>query len=116
MSEEDQEPPPSKTAGKGKHTTASKSAIKKPKARPVKKIKVAEATTPAGTVNQGRKAGASNYSSEELEFLLVLVEENLPIGASAWGRISTLYNTWAKSNGFSCQDTKLLQKHYEPVH
>ena len=46
---------------------ALKLAIKKPKARPVKKIKVAEVTTPAGTVNQGWKAGASNYSSEELE-------------------------------------------------
>ena len=114
---EEQDPPPSKVAAKGKRVpTPSKPVIKKPKARPVKKPKVVDAINPAGTVNQGRKAGASNYSGEELEFLLVLVEETLPMGGSAWEKISMMYNAWAEDNGFSRRDMKPLQKRYERMH
>lgn len=44
---------------------------------------------------RGRTRGAANYRPRELEALLDLIEDELPIGAKGWNSVGAKFREWA---------------------
>ncbi|OJT04163.1 hypothetical protein TRAPUB_5208, partial [Trametes pubescens] len=73
----------------------------------------ARATAAQLASHTGRQAGASNYTDEDMDALLGLVSEDLPIGQNAWLRITESFNNWARENGRPPRTQKLLKTKYD---
>jgi hypothetical protein len=63
----------------------------------------------------GRAAGVVNYSSDDLDALLDILEETLPIGAKAWNAARDHFCAWAVENGRPVRTTKSLEAKYKQV-
>jgi len=48
-----------------------------------------------GGRSQGRTRGSANYHPREIEFLLDLVEADLPVGAKGWSTVGAKFREWA---------------------
>lgn len=75
----------------------------------------ARATAAQLASHTGRQAGASNYTDEDMDALLDLVSEDLPIGQNAWLRITESFNDWARENGRPPRTQKPLKTKYDAV-
>jgi hypothetical protein len=64
---------------------------------------------------KGRQPGAVNYSDDEIDMLLDLVETHLPIGQEGWNEIEREYAVWAKENERVTRNTKSLENKYKSV-
>ena len=53
---------------------------------------------------RGRRAGAFNYSTEDIDALLDFVEEVLPLGANMWAIVARKFDDWRKINGRPVRD------------
>lgn len=73
----------------------------KPKAKANAKMKKA-----------GRSAGTSNYSGEDLESLVAIIEEILPIGSPSWDEIGHRFAAWAAENNRPVRDASALKCKY----
>ena len=80
---------PSKAKGKEKSATQSGN----PKCRANSPLGHADGKKPCS-----RASGAQNYSSEDVEALLDILEECLPLGGNAWNSAGDELNTWAQEN------------------
>ena len=63
----------------------------------------------------GRRQGAGNYKDDDLNELLRLVEEELPIGGNGWKRISVRYEQWATRKGRPVRNVKALESKFKGV-
>jgi hypothetical protein len=95
---------------KGKEKLAATSQSSKGKRR---------AASPLGHVDvkkqRGRTTGAHNYSSEDLDALLDVLEECLPLGGHAWNSAGDDFNTWAQENGRPSRTAKSLELKFKQV-
>lgn len=64
---------------------------------------------------RGRASGAQNYSSEDLDALLDILEECLPLGGHAWNSAGDEFNTWAQENGRPSRTPKSLELKFKQV-
>ncbi|EIW51376.1 uncharacterized protein TRAVEDRAFT_41095 [Trametes versicolor FP-101664 SS1] len=93
----------------------------KPKAAPPRlsaKAKGKQVVRPPAALPQshnGRQPGASNYTDEDMDALLDLVEVELPIGQNAWQRITDDFNSWARENGRPPRTQKPLKTKYDTL-
>ncbi|KAI9059358.1 hypothetical protein FKP32DRAFT_1606072 [Trametes sanguinea] len=67
------------------------------------------------TAAGGRQPGSLNYSEDDLDALLDLVQEELPIGQKMWQRITDHFNDWARENGCPPRTQKLLKTKFESL-
>ena len=65
--------------------------------------------TQRGSGSEGRKFGLHNYSADEVEKLLDVLEEVTPIGANHWEQIGEIFEAWAKDNGYPACETRLIK-------
>ena len=68
-----------------------------------------------GKKQRGRSAGVHNYSSEDLDALLDILEECLPLGGHAWNSAGDEFNTWAQENGRPSRTAKSLELKFKQV-
>lgn len=77
------------------------------------------ATSPLGHAvgkkQRGRAAGAHNYSSEDVDALLDILEESLPLGGHAWNSAGDDFNIWAQENGRPSRTAKSLELKFKQV-
>ena len=64
---------------------------------------------------KGWTRGAANYHPWELEVLLDLVEDELPIGAKGWNAVGTRFREWAVIAQFPARTDRLLKLKYKQV-
>jgi hypothetical protein len=64
---------------------------------------------------KGRAVGAPNYSVEDIEALLDILEVCLPMGAKGWNSIADEFCEWASENGCSARTAKSLELKYKQV-
>ena len=105
--------PPSEKA-KGKQR-----AVEKPAASGsgTKRKATAPHTVPdASKKPKGRAAGAANYSAEDVDTLLDILEERLPLGGHAWNSATDEFNAWAQTNDRPVRSSKSLEVKYKQVH
>ena len=100
-------------------------------AHPAAKVAGAHRSTPASTSKQKGKAkavpenhkrkrggylsGTANYTDADMEQLLQIVLDLLPIGGKGWKLVEDDYNAWAKSNGRPVQTVASLENKYKTV-
>jgi len=74
----------------------------------------ADGTPPAAPApkKKGRTVGAGNYTLEDLQFLVGILEEVPPIGSPSWEDIAQRFNTLAKAAGRPVRDADALHKKY----
>lgn len=63
----------------------------------------------------GRAPGVENYSPEDVDVLLDLLEEALPTGAKAWANVVDDFGVWAEENGRPVRTFKSLETKYKQV-
>lgn len=51
------------------------------------------------SIRRGRPAGSINFSPEDIELLLMMVEEHLPLGQLGWQKVVKDYNDYAIGEG-----------------
>lgn len=68
-----------------------------------------------GKKQRGRTSGAHNYSSEDIDALLDILEETLPLGGHAWNSAGDDFNTWAQENGRPSRTAKSLELKFKQV-
>ncbi|TFK34826.1 hypothetical protein BDQ12DRAFT_669026 [Crucibulum laeve] len=118
-SEDDEDPPPvtkllkrisqpaSKVAGSRRSATDPKGKGKQKAINgPVASgsgTKKRKATTPASQLDakkpRGCASGAANYLKDDIDALMDILEEQLPLGGWAWNSASDEFNAWAEGNG-----------------
>jgi hypothetical protein len=97
--------------GKGKQRAVdlpSKSTSTKRKA-------MAHSEEPDVKKRRGRTLGVANYSADDVDALLDMLEEHLPIGGIAWNNIGDMFSTWAKNNGRPSRAAKSLEAKFKQV-
>ncbi|KAI0648374.1 hypothetical protein C8Q79DRAFT_572296 [Trametes meyenii] len=99
----DPEPAPKPTSKKAK--TVAKPSAKAQGKRPAQ----------TATSHTGRQPGASNYSEEDVDTLLDLVQNELPVGQRAWERITEQFNEWAQDNGRPPRSQKPLKSKFSSL-
>lgn len=90
----------SDSKGKGKRRSAS-SPIPSSLKLPPKRHKVSAVESSASTLQKkrGRKEGSGNYTTDDLDALMDILEERLPIGGKGWNTSTDDFNEWARENG-----------------
>ena len=63
----------------------------------------------------GRRPGAGNYKDADIDELLRLVDEVLPIGGNGWKRIGVRYEQWATRNSRPARNAKALEEKFKGV-
>jgi hypothetical protein len=100
--------PAVKTAGSRRPSSVDikgKSKAVTPLAGSSKGIKRGAGTSvdePEPKKKRGRAAGVVNYSTEDVDGLLDIVEEILPTGGKGWNTVSAEFSAWAEENGRPC--------------
>jgi hypothetical protein len=64
---------------------------------------------------RGRAAGVVNYSNEDVDALLDIIEENLPTGGKGWNTVGSKFVVWAEENGRPARTAKSLEAKYKQV-
>jgi hypothetical protein len=65
---------------------------------------------------RGRCAGSANYSSEDINALLDILEEQLPLGGKGWKMATADFCKWADENGRPARTAKSLELKLKQVH
>ena len=65
--------------------------------------------------HSGRATGAANYSTEDLEALLNILETELLLGGHAWNSAADDFNNWAADNGQPSRTVKSLELKFKQV-
>lgn len=60
-------------------------------------------------------AGASNYTTEDIDALLDILEVQLPLGAKGWNLVGDEFCEWAEGHGHSPRTVKSLKLKFEQV-
>jgi hypothetical protein len=63
----------------------------------------------------GCVAGTANYTPEDLNALLDILEEHLPLGGNAWNSTDNKFNIWAQESGQPSQTSKSLELKFKQV-
>ncbi|KAG6808002.1 hypothetical protein H0H92_005725 [Tricholoma furcatifolium] len=63
----------------------------------------------------GRSSGVANYSGDDIDMLLDIVEERLPIGGNSWNSCANEFCDWAKENGRPIRTVKSLEAKYKQL-
>jgi len=64
---------------------------------------------------RGRTRGAPNYRPREVEVLLDLVEEELPVGAKGWNVVGARFREWAAVTEHPARTDRSLEIKYKQV-
>ncbi|KAF9566074.1 hypothetical protein CPC08DRAFT_127378 [Agrocybe pediades] len=64
---------------------------------------------------RGRVVGTANYSEEDIDMLLDLLEDHLPPGAKAWNVVGEEFNSWASNNKRPLRTTKSLELKFKQL-
>ena len=100
------------------HEETPNAALKKPKPTPVPKGKgkgKGTTETSKSSAHTGRQPGSFNYTPSDLDALLDIVSEQLPIGQSSWEEVTRRFNEWAKESGRPARTQKPLKTKFESV-
>lgn len=110
--------PVSKVAGSRRPVTAVSAKVKgKQKAVPKRKGQDLVDEPDAKRIKRrGRVAGTANYSDEDLDALLDLLEEYLPVGGLSWNAVTTSFNEWAVTSGRPERSPKSLEAKFKQVY
>ena len=60
----------------------------------------------------GRTKGATNYTAEEIDTLLEMVEEVVPVGKAGWETVQARYALFAKRAGWVERDVEALRNKF----
>ena len=63
----------------------------------------------------GRTRGAANYRPHEIEVLLDLIEDELPIGGKGWNIVGTRFREWAMIAQYPARTDRSLELKYKQV-
>lgn len=72
-------------------------------------------TTQISPSTSGRKAGSQNYSDEDLNKLLDIIEEVEPIGSNHWAEVQERYNDYAVDKFRAIRDQDALRNKYDKM-
>ena len=72
-----------------------------------------EAPSAQKRTHGGRKVGHNNYTADELDKLLELVQGIEPIGAQMWADVAERYVDWAVLKGFPVRDQDALKQKFD---
>ena len=61
------------------------------------------------------RAGALNYSNDDISAMLDIVEEEKPLGANHWAVVASNFATWAKENPRPHRDQDSLQNKFDKL-
>ena len=64
---------------------------------------------------RGRARGAPNYRPREVEMLLDLVDEELPVGAKGWSVVGVRFREWAATTEHPARTDRSLEIKYKQV-
>ncbi len=64
---------------------------------------------------KGQKEGAGNYIPHDLDALMDILEEQLPIGGKGRNLATDDFNEWAQDNGWPPHTSKSLEAKYKQV-
>ena len=64
---------------------------------------------------QGRARGSPNYRPREVEILLDLVEDELPVGSKGWSTIGARFREWAATTEHPSRTDRSLEIKYKQV-
>ena len=76
---------------------------------------VADLMQPPAKKPHGRSAGAANYSLEDVDALLTILEDSLPLGGKAWEAAAKEHAQWAESHGRPSRTAKSLELKFKQV-
>ncbi|KAF8335506.1 hypothetical protein F5887DRAFT_1079147 [Amanita rubescens] len=107
-------PLPDKAHGKQRATDTGAIALKnlKRKGGPSLPLSQPDAKRPR---HGGRATGAANYSAEDVEALLNILETELPLGGHAWNSAADDFNNWAADNGRPSRTVKSLELKFKQL-
>lgn len=80
---------------------------------PSKRAKVIILEDDGPKKKKGQRLGSSNYTALDLNYLLDLCEEVLPLGGKAWHHIETEYNKWASVKSRPIHSGKFLEAKFK---
>jgi hypothetical protein len=96
--------------GKGKQGATSAAPVKSAKK------KASMALGPLDVKKQrGRVPGAPNYTTEDIDALLDILEVQLPLGTKGWNSAADEFCEWAEENEHSPRTAKSLKLKFEQV-
>lgn len=64
---------------------------------------------------KGHTRGAANYHPREIEILLNLAEDELPVGAKGWSTIGAKFWEWAAKTQYPARTDRSLELKYKQV-
>ncbi|KAH7930087.1 hypothetical protein BV22DRAFT_1125242 [Leucogyrophana mollusca] len=62
---------------------------------------------------RGRSQGVANYSPDDIEALLDILEDTLPIGGKAWNTVGDSFADWARENNRPIRTSKSLEAKFK---
>ncbi|KAI0692693.1 hypothetical protein C8T65DRAFT_711342 [Cerioporus squamosus] len=68
-----------------------------------------------GTAHTGRQLGSHNYNDEDVDAVLAIAQDVLPIGQNAWAEVTRRFNAWAEENGRPSRTQKPLKTKFESL-
>lgn len=63
----------------------------------------------------GRTRGAINYRPKEVQVLLDLIEDELPVGAKGWKVVGSRFRDWAVTAGYPARTDRSLELKFKQV-
>lgn len=79
------------------------------------KRKAANSIEPDAKKSRGRTPGTANYSTDDLDALMDILEVSQPLGLKAWNNVADEFNQWAEGNDRPVQTTKSLENKFKQV-
>ncbi|KAK0489863.1 hypothetical protein EDD18DRAFT_1359204 [Armillaria luteobubalina] len=64
---------------------------------------------------KGKREGAGNYCSNDLDMLCDVLEMWLPLGGKAWNSVTDEFNAWAHENGHPTRAAKSLEAKFKQL-
>jgi hypothetical protein len=64
---------------------------------------------------RGHRKGSSNFAPDNVNMLLVIAENKLPIGCRGWKDLAKVYKAWAKECGWPKHDAASLESKFKQV-
>ncbi len=68
------------------------------------------------TTHTGCQPGSQKYNNNDVDCILHLAEEILPIRQNTWGQLTRGFNAWAEETGQPPRTQKLLKTKFESVY
>ena len=111
--------PVAKVAGARRPVTDGKGKGKAPtsptKSRSLKRQAATDITPTLTKKARGRSTGAANYRGEDLEALMDIAEEIVPIGKKGWNTVGVQFAEWAKENGRPARTAESIERKFKQV-